>query len=100
MNNQDLKNKFEETKYIFADKLIKELGGSITYKSDSGSIYVTLDNGEVVRISDHTVLVFDEFSTKNKGYGKSSRYDYNCVSSYFTNSEIETHINEIKEQLD
>jgi phenylalanyl-tRNA synthetase beta subunit len=98
MNNQDLKNKFEETKYIFADKLIKELGGSITYKSDSGSIYVTIDNGEVVRISDHKVICFDEFSKKHK-YNISSRYDYNCVDTYFTNSEIETCINEIKEQL-
>jgi len=99
MNNQDLKNKFEETKYIFADKLIKELGGSITYKSDSGSIYVTINNGEVVRISDHTVICFDEFSTKHK-HNMSSRYDYNCVDSYFTHKEIETCIKEIKEQLD
>ena len=100
MNNQDLKNKFEETKYIFADKLIKELGGSITYKSDSGSIYVTINNGEVVRISDHLVLVFDEFSTKHK-HNMSSRYDYNSVChSYFTDREMEIHIKEIKEQLD
>jgi hypothetical protein len=99
MNNQDLKNKFEETKYIFADKLIKELGGSITYKSDSGSIYVTINNGEVVRISDHKVICFDEFSTKHK-YNMSSRYDYNTVAhSYFTDKEIETCIKEIKEQL-
>ena len=66
----------EITPLDFAKKVAKYYNGKITYKSPSGSAYITLPNRERVRISDHWVIDRDPMSPK-------TREDYNIVYNYF-----------------
>lgn len=59
----------------FADvarAIISTLGGEIIHRSASGSVYVTINTGHVVRISDHHVDKLD-------GSGEVDRWDHQVV---------------------
>ena len=76
-------------KYI-AKKIAKELNAKIFHESPSGSVYMRLENGKEVRISDHYVMDRDVMNP-------SVREDYNFVQKYFTDSDINLIVKEIKE---
>jgi len=78
-NNWKLNEAFENIE-THANELIRRLGGKVTYKSPSGSVYIELSDGEILRVSDHQVDTYNPQSSKNIGTNiglRGSKVSYN-----------------------
>lgn len=78
-----------------AKNIIASIGGKITHKSKTGTVYIRLPNNKTVRISDHYVKKMDQS-------GDVDKWDYQFVRQpkHFRLNNIQDIIKEISEEAE